>query len=67
MIDFISIKSDEKNKELLKALAAYVDRDYTLTNVVDMTRLGLVEVTRKKVRRPLLEIIGYKSSEFKSK
>lgn len=67
MIDFISIKSDEKNKELLKALATYVDRDYTLTNVVDMTRLGLVEVTRKKIRRPLLEIIGYKSSEFKSK
>jgi ribonuclease G len=55
MIDFISSKSDKLDKELLKELETATSRDYVLTNVVDITRLGLVEVTRKKVRKTLYE------------
>jgi ribonuclease G len=55
MIDFISSKSEKLDKELLKELESATSRDYVLTNVVDITRLGLVEVTRKKVRKTLYE------------
>ena len=34
-----------------------LSRDPVKTILVDMTRLGLVEITRKKVRRPLHEIL----------
>jgi ribonuclease G len=58
MVDFISSKSEQKDRELLKELEKAASMDYVLTNVVDITRLGLVEITRKKVRKPLCESIG---------
>ena len=42
-------------KELLQYLKKVVSKDRIPTNVVDMTALGLVEITRKKINRPLLE------------
>jgi ribonuclease G len=55
MVDFISNKSEKKDRELIKELENAVSGDYVLTNVVDITRLGLVEITRKKVRKTLYE------------
>lgn len=57
VVDFISMKSDKLNRELMDALSDYVQSDKIATQVVDMTRLGLVEITRKKVRKPLHEIV----------
>lgn len=55
IIDFIDMEL-EKNKQLLMdELTKYFHQDAIKTTVVDMTALGLVEVTRKKVRKPLHE------------
>ena len=53
IIDFIDMELT-KNKELLmEELEQYFSNDPIKTTLVDMTALGLVEVTRKKVRKPL--------------
>ena len=39
-------------------LADILKADTVPTSVVDMTRLGLVEITRKKIRKPLHEVIA---------
>lgn len=56
VIDFISMKNNEYNKSLLEALSNYVLTDSIPAKVVDITKLGLVELTRKKVRKPLHEM-----------
>lgn len=55
MVDFINMKEDKNNTCLLQEFKKAVEKDPIQTTVVDMTRLGLVEVTRKKVRKPLYE------------
>lgn len=39
----------------MKTLQAYLRQDPIKGNVVDMTPLNIVEVTRKKVEKPLAE------------
>lgn len=56
LVDFISMESQMKEQELLNYLRKETESDPVLTSVVDMTRLGLVEITRKKIQRPLHEI-----------
>ena len=51
MIDFINMKEESHNHELMKNLAEYVRTDPVRTTVVDMTKLGLVELTRQKGKR----------------
>lgn len=58
IVDFINVQNHEFNNKLLKELEEAVKGDYTVTNVVDMTGLGLVEITRKKIRRPLIEVFA---------
>ena len=53
--DFIDMERPEDNQLLMKTLAQAVALDPVKTTVVEMTKLGLVELTRKKVRRPLAE------------
>ncbi|MBO4627756.1 MAG: ribonuclease E/G [Lachnospiraceae bacterium] len=55
MIDFINMKNAADNTALMEALKNYTKSDPAGVRVVDMTPLGLVEVTRTKVRRPLAE------------
>lgn len=55
VIDFIDMDNDEYNRELIAGLKAAVADDPVKTTYVDMTALGLVEITRKKVRKPLYE------------
>ena len=57
LIDFIDMECQEHQKELMDLLASCCAKDPVQTTVVDMTRLGLVEVTRKKIRKPLREQI----------
>ena len=58
MIDFINMKEESHNHELLKNLAEYVRTDPVRTTVVDMTKLGLVELTRQKGKRALHEVFS---------
>lgn len=58
IIDFIDMVSDEDKEQLLAAMRSFVKTDPVKTEVIDLTRLGLMELTRKKTRRPLLEQLG---------
>lgn len=53
MVDFINMESEEDNQKLLKSLDGYLKEDKVKTRLVDMTGLGIVEITRKKTSRPL--------------
>lgn len=55
MVDFINMEHEENNRILLSALDEYLRTDTTKTRLVDMTALGIVEITRKKERKPLSE------------
>ena len=55
IVDFINMESKEKQEELLELLRSLVRTDKQKTVVVDMTPLGLVEITRKKANKPLRE------------
>lgn len=55
IIDFIDMELDKHNELLMETLNGYLNKDPIKTTLVDMTALGLVEVTRKKVRKPLHE------------
>lgn len=58
MIDFINMKEESHNHELMKNLEEYVRTDPVRTTVVDMTKLGLVELTRQKGKRALHEVFS---------
>ncbi len=55
LVDFIDMEEEEDRACLLDHLRTVVQKDPVKTTVVDMTELGLVELTRKKLRRPLHE------------
>lgn len=57
IIDFISMEKEISQNNLLKEFKQMAEADKTKTTVVDITRLGLIEVTRKRIRKPLHEII----------
>lgn len=55
LVDFIDMETREADEALMQALREYLAADPVKTTLVDMTPLHLVEITRKKVRRPLYE------------
>lgn len=55
LIDFINMRYADQKEQLLRLLQKECSKDRTRTNVIDMTALNLVEMTRQKVRRPLHE------------
>jgi len=50
IIDFIDMELEEHRQQVVEVLKAALKRDRTKTNVLGFTELGLVEMTRKKVR-----------------
>lgn len=57
LVDFINMASEEDKETLMNSLKEALQRDPVKTVLVDMTALNLVEITRKKVRKPLAEQI----------
>lgn len=55
VVDFINMDSSQKQEELLQYMKQLVRSDRVRTSVIDMTPLGLVEITRKKINRSLKE------------
>lgn len=53
IVDFVNMNSKEDNEKLMKLLECELKKDKIQTCLVDMTPLGLVEITRKKVSNPL--------------
>ena len=57
IVDFIG--SDElKNGNLIAVMRQEVKKDYVSCSFVDITKLGLMEITRKKQEQPLYEIFS---------
>lgn len=57
IIDFINMKSKEHMDELISVLKAQIKHDSVTCKFADVTKLGLVELTRKKTYKSLKEII----------
>lgn len=53
IIDFIDMHEVEHQKLILETLRSALKKDRTKTTVVGMTGLGLIEMTRKKIRQGL--------------
>lgn len=60
LIDFINMEKEEDNQELLSAFDHLLKKDKIHTRLVDLTALGIVEVTRKKERKPLADFFQEK-------
>ena len=60
IIDFINMKKQEHKETLLSALRNACRKDPVRCDVVDMTALELVEMTRRKVEAPLAEQVRQK-------
>ena len=57
VIDFINLNKQKNSLRILEELKQAVLCDPIKTRVVDMTKLGLVEITRKKIEVPLREAV----------
>lgn len=57
LVDFIDMKDKENTDTLLKCLQQELKKDRTKSTYVDMTKLHLAEITRKRVTKPLHEAI----------
>ena len=58
LVDFINMKQSESRDKLIRTLKAALRKDKVPSRFVDVTALELYEITRKKIRRPLHELIG---------
>ena len=59
LVDFVNLESKEANDMLLQTFRNALKEDPVPTKLVDMTKLGLVEVTRKKVKKSLREAVKF--------
>ncbi|WLR46140.1 ribonuclease E/G [Halobacillus litoralis] len=57
LIDFISMKNENKEKQIVSEMRDLVKKDPTKTNVFGMTKLGLLELTRKKENASLPSLL----------
>lgn len=55
IVDFIDMKEKQSEIRLMNEMQKILHQDRIKTMLVDMTKLHLVEITRKKVRKPLYE------------
>lgn len=49
LVDFINMKKSSHNQQLMEYMRSLLKQDSVTAEVVDMTGLGLMEITRKKV------------------
>lgn len=57
IIDFIDMDTEEAQATVLSVLEEELSRDKVKGRVLGLTRLGLVEMTRKKTRQPLANVL----------
>ncbi|MDE7436217.1 MAG: ribonuclease E/G [Lachnospiraceae bacterium] len=55
VVDFINLDTKEAQAELMQHFRRALSADRVPVHLVDITKLGLVELTRKKVKRSLIE------------
>lgn len=57
VIDFIDMEISEHREKVVKALEEALKKDRTKANVLGLTQLGLVEMTRKKISQGLEDVL----------
>jgi ribonuclease G len=57
LVDFIDMDSDKHRSRVVAAMTEAVRADRTKVHVLDLTALGLVEITRKRVYQDLEELM----------
>ncbi len=57
LVDFIDMADEDQKESLLENLRELTKGDPQKTNIVDITSLGLVEITRKKSRSNFAELV----------
>ncbi|QUH26071.1 Rne/Rng family ribonuclease [Serpentinicella alkaliphila] len=60
IVDFIDMIKESDENKVLKELEIALSKDKTKTKILGMTNLGLVEITRKKVRQRIESLIHKK-------
>ena len=55
LIDFINMENPDHQDELFHVLQKHLRRDPVKAKAVDITPLHILEMTRKKVRKPVIE------------
>lgn len=55
IVDFINMENPENNEALINFLKTELSKDSVPSFFIEMTKLGLVEITRKKIKKPLHE------------
>jgi len=58
IIDFIDMESAEHREQVYRALKRALAEDKARTNVLEISELGLVEMTRKRVRQDLRSLLS---------
>ncbi|MCJ0653853.1 ribonuclease G [Pseudomonas aeruginosa] len=57
IIDFIDMEDEEHRRQVLRTLEKQLERDHAKTNIIGITELGLVQMTRKRTRESLVQIL----------
>lgn len=58
LVDFINMKKKEHNERLMESMKGFLAKDSVPAYVVDITGLGLMEITRKKKNKSFAEQLG---------
>lgn len=57
IIDFIDMLDQEHQRQVMRMLEKVLERDHAKTNIIGMSELGLVEMTRKRTRESLQQVV----------
>ncbi|MDP2126135.1 MAG: ribonuclease G [Pseudohongiella sp.] len=57
ILDFIDMEDAEHQRQVLRTLTKALEKDYARTSVTGISELGLVEMTRKRTRESLGQIL----------
>lgn len=57
LIDFIDMEKEENRQRVLNAMAEAMKKDRAKTNIYNITELGIVQMTRKRTRESLEQIL----------
>ncbi len=57
IIDFIDMSDEEHKRQVLRALEKSLEKDHAKSHISQVSRLGLVEMTRKRTRESLEHVL----------
>ncbi len=57
IIDFIDMRESEHRRQVMRVLERALERDHARTQILEVSNLGLVEMTRKRIRESLEHVL----------